>query len=63
MTVERRWLDFVVIGLPTLALELGDLLLVEHPDQDYGLVDTALARVWRLEEDSRKNETEIGVWL
>lgn len=63
LTAKRRWPALTVEGIPTLALNLGDEVLVEHPDEDFGLTDPVPAVVWSLEEDSASNITQIGVWL
>jgi hypothetical protein len=63
LSAERRWLELEVVGLPALFLELGDRVLVEHPDPDFGLEDPAFAVVWSIDEDTASNATTVGVYL
>jgi hypothetical protein len=63
LSSERRWLELEVVGLPALFLELGDEVLVEHPDPDFGLADPVFAVVWSIDEDTASNVTTVGVYL
>jgi hypothetical protein len=63
LSTERRWLELEARGLPALFLELGDEVLVEHPDPDFGLADPVFAVVWSIDEDTASDATTVGVYL
>lgn len=62
LTVRRRWFD-VVVGLGALAIDLHDVVLIEHPEGAHSLQTPTLARVMSMDEDTTSDRVEIGLYV
>lgn len=49
---RRRWFSVTVAGLGMLAIDLGDVVFLQHPDRTLGLTGGTLARVVAMTEDT-----------
>jgi hypothetical protein len=59
---KRRWYDVSVAGLGLLTLDVGQVVFLEHPDPDLGLVGGRLAFVTSLAEDTGTDVVELEMY-
>lgn len=59
---ERRFYRIVVAGASPLLFELGDTILLEHPDPNLGLVGGVLAVVLEIVEDLGKDQWTVEAY-
>lgn len=57
-----RWFRVTVAGLGMLAIDLGDVVFLEHPDTTYGLTGGVLATVVSMVEDTSSDLIELEVY-
>ncbi len=62
-TERRGWYDATVAGLGLLAVELGDVVLLEHPDAIKGVATPQKTRIVSLIEDTSSDLITVGLFL
>ncbi len=62
-TEQRGWYDADVSGLGLLAVELADVVLLQHPEPTLGVETATPARIVSMVEDTSSDLVQVGLYL